>query len=190
MLTRNTCSNHSQLKDIMKSRLPLPNPAEFTEAQQQTYDSIIRTRGSIDGPFLAWLHSSELAGHAEKLGNFCRWHTLLSARESELIILTVAAHYACEVEWQLHEPVAREAGLDEEIIAAIRRREKLGLDDERLSLLRGIALQMLETHRIEQSLYEKAQHVLGNQTLVETIGVMGYYSFVAATCNAFEMTLG
>ncbi len=174
----------------MKSRLPLPNPAEFTEAQQQTYDSIIRTRGSIEGPFLAWLHSPELAGHAEKLGKFCRWHTLLSPRESELVILTVAAHYACEVEWHLHEPVARKAGLDDEVIVAIRRRNKLDLDDERLSLLRGIAIQMLETHRIQQSLFEKAQQVLGNQVLVETIGILGYYSFIAATCNAFEMTLG
>lgn len=174
----------------MRSRLPLPNPAEFTEAQRQTYDSIIRTRGSIEGPFLAWLHSPELAGHAEKLGKFCRWHTLLSPQESELIILTVAAHYGCEVEWNLHEPVARKAGLDQEVILAIRRRDKLVLDDERLTLLHGIALQMLETHRIEQTLFDDAQQLLGNQALVETIGILGYYSFIAATCNAFEMTLG
>ena len=37
----------------MKSRLPLPAIEAFNAEQRGIFDAIIRTRGSIDGPFLA-----------------------------------------------------------------------------------------------------------------------------------------
>jgi hypothetical protein len=36
-------------------------------------------------------------------------------------------------------------------------------------------------------LFVEAKKVLGHQTLVEAVGVIGYYALVAHTLNAFEM---
>ncbi|MES2535516.1 MAG: carboxymuconolactone decarboxylase family protein [Pseudomonadota bacterium] len=173
----------------MKSRLPLPEIDEFWPAQRQVYESIKRTRGNIDGPFLAWLHSPELASHAEKLGAFCRYGTSLSLQESELLILCVGAHHQCLGEQQIHEPIARKAGLTDEMIGAVRRGDEPEFADERLSSLHTLATQLLATNRIEQDLFDRARQVFGDKTLVEAVGILGYYAFVAMTLNAFEMGL-
>lgn len=104
----------------MKSRLKLPEPSRLTPAQQPIFEDILRTRGNVDGPFLAWLLSPGFADPAQKLGAFCRFDTSLSHVETELLILFVAAHYACTAEQQIHEPIAQKAGLPSEVIAAIR----------------------------------------------------------------------
>jgi 4-carboxymuconolactone decarboxylase len=173
----------------MKSRIPLPDVNELWPAQRQVYESIKSTRGNLDGPFLAWLHSPELATHAEKLGAFCRYGSSLSLQESELLILCVAAHHQCVGEQQIHEPVARKAGLPSEVIDAVRSGNAPTLDDERLASLYQLATQLLATNRIEQPLFDRARRVFGDKTLVEAVGILGYYAFVAMTLNAFEMRL-
>lgn len=171
----------------MKSRIPLPQVSEFWPAQRQIYESIKSTRGNLDGPFLAWLHSPELANHAEKLGAFCRYGSSLSTKESELLILCVGAHYQCVGEQQIHEPIARQAGIAEQVVVAIRNGATPSFEDERLSTLHAVARQLLETNRIEQHLFDRARSIFGDKTLVEAVGILGYYAFVAMTLNAFEM---
>jgi 4-carboxymuconolactone decarboxylase len=173
----------------MKSRIPLPEIDAFRPAQRQIYESIKSTRGNLDGPFLAWLHSPELAEHAEKLGAFCRYGSSLSTRESELLILCVAAHYQCIGEQQIHEPIARQSGLSSQAVEEIRNGVTPRFEDDRLAALHAIARQLLETNRIEQPLFDRARSLFGDKTLVETVGILGYYAFVAMTLNAFEMKL-
>ncbi|MCG3102321.1 hypothetical protein MAQ58_23285, partial [Enterobacter sp. DRP3] len=49
--------------------------------------------GNLNGPFLGWIASPELAQHAQKLGAFCRYRTGLPLRLSELAILVTAARW-------------------------------------------------------------------------------------------------
>jgi 4-carboxymuconolactone decarboxylase len=172
----------------MKSRLSLPDPASFTPEQRAVYDSILSTRGNIEGPFLAWLHSPALASPAEKLGAFCRYGTVLSLVESELLILTVAGHHNCIGEQQIHEPIARKAGLSEDSVQALRRAGVPALTDARQEVLHALAHQLLSAHRIEPATYEKAVAAFGERGVVEAVGVIGYYTLVAHTLNAFEMS--
>jgi 4-carboxymuconolactone decarboxylase len=173
----------------MKSRIALPELSELWPVQRQVYDSIKSTRGNVDGPFLAWLHSPELATHAEKVGAFCRYGSSLSQKESELLILCVAARHQCVGEQQIHEPIARRIGLSDAVISAVRNGATPEFDDLRLSSLHSLASQLLSTNRIEQFLFEQAREVFGDKTLVEAVGILGYYAFVAMTLNAFEMRL-
>ena len=127
----------------MKSRLPLPAIEAFNPEQRGIFDAIMSTRGSIDGPFLAWLHSPKLADAAQNLGAFCRFGSSLDAAESELLILLVAAHYDCLAEQQIHEPIALASGLPLAAVEAIRARLVPLLDGERLRLLLELGAQLL-----------------------------------------------
>ncbi len=84
------------------------------------------------GPVRAWLHSPELAGHAQKLGEFLRWRTVLETRISELVILVTCRHYTSHFMWFNHAPHALKAGLDPNIVEAIkhRRAPRFASDDE------------------------------------------------------------
>jgi len=171
----------------MKSRLQLPRPDEMTEAQKAIHDAVLRTRGNVQGPFLAWMLSPGLADPAQQLGAFCRYGTSLSLQESELLILCVAAQYDCAGEQQIHEPIALQAGLDPAAVLAIRQRETPSLPTPRLRLLAQIAGELLASKRLSDDLYAQAVAQLGEATLVEVVGVIGYYAFVAYTLNAFDM---
>lgn len=171
----------------MKSRLALPEMAQLDATQRAIYDDIMASRGNVDGPFLAWLHAPAVAEPAQRLGAVCRYKTSLALLESELLILTVAARHQCVGERQIHEPIAREAGLSPAVIEAIAQGQEPMLAEPRQKLLWRLADSLLDTHRIPQALYDEALAAFGAATLVEIVSILGYYAFVAMTLNAFEM---
>lgn len=171
----------------MTSRLSLPQEEQFSPAQQSIYHSILATRGNLDGPFLAWMHSPEMASHAEKLGAFCRYQSTLTTLETELLILLVAARFNCRGEQQIHEPIARVAGLKQSDIDRIRSGERADFIDPRLKMLQNVARELLTTNRISRTLYAQTIATIGERTAVEVVGIIGYYTLVAMTLNAFEM---
>jgi len=171
----------------MQARILVPAEDQMSDAQREIYQSILATRPSVDGPFLAWLHSPGLASPAEKLGAYCRFNSALSQRETELLILTVAGRFDCVGEWKIHAPIAAREGLGEAIIKALRVGAEPPLEDERESLLWRLAHQLLTRNRISAETFAAAEQALGVPALVDTVGIVGYYSFVAMTLNAFEM---
>lgn len=171
----------------MKSRLPLPDVTGLSPEQRHIFDSIKRSRGNLDGPFLAWLHSPGFASRAEQLGAFCRYSTSLSLPESELLILCVAAHHQCVGEQQIHEPIAASAGISSANIERLRTRQVPEFNDQRMTMLYQLACALLAQNRIENDLFQQAEQLLGATALVEAVGVIGYYALVAFTLNAFEM---
>lgn len=171
----------------MKSRLALPDVEKLSPEQQAIRASILATRGNLDGPFLAWMHSPAMASHAEKLGSFCRYQTGFSMIESELLILCVAAHFRCLGEQQIHEPIAQRAGLSETVIACIRDGALPPLDNERLQLLYRLSTELMRENRIGPDSFETGLAAFGERGMVELVGIVGYYTFVAMTLNAFDM---
>ncbi|MCE9681521.1 carboxymuconolactone decarboxylase family protein [Halomonas alkalisoli] len=173
----------------MESRIELPTAHDMDPRQHAIYQSVLETRGNADGPFLAWLHSPGLAGPAQQLGAFCRYDTELSLIESEMLILCVAAHFQCVGEQQIHEPIAIKAGLSAETVATLRVGGWAYFESNRIAMLQRLARQLLDQHRIDDETFQAAQQTLGTQALVEVVGVIGYYSLVAMTLNAFDMRL-
>jgi 4-carboxymuconolactone decarboxylase len=171
----------------MRSRLALPVPERMSDEQRAIHADVLRTRGNTSGPFLAWLLSPGLARPAQELGAFCRYRTSLALQESELLILVVAAHYHCAGEREIHEPIALQAGLDGAVLQSIRRLETPLLETPRLRLLAEVAQQLCMQKSLDAGLYDRAVAAFGEITLVEIVGVIGYYAFVAYTLNAFEM---
>lgn len=175
------------MSQSMESRLPLPDSASLNAEQRAIYESIMATRGSLEGPFLAWMHSPGLADPAQKLGAFCRYDTALDLVESELLILRVAHHFDCVGEQQIHEPIAASAGLSQENVVDLREGRRPKLADRRQQLLYEASGALLQTNRIPQDLFDELQAEFGTATVVEIVGIIGYYALVAMTLNAFEM---
>ena len=173
----------------MESRIDLPAIGEMSQRQESILQSIIDVRGSADGPFLAWLHSPNLADLAQNLGAFCRYGTQLDLAESELLILCVAAHFECLGEQQIHEPIAIEAGLSEEQVAQIREKKFVRFQAKRKQLLWEFVGELLNQNKVNDSTFMSVHDEFGTQSLVESVSIIGYYSFVAMTLNAFDMKL-
>ncbi len=172
----------------MKSRIALPTDDRLSAEQRALRDSILASRGNLDGPFIPWLMSPELGDLAQRLGAFCRYRTQLTLQESELLILCVAARFQCVGEQQIHEPIAKQQGISQEVIDAVRESRMPALPSGRLELLHALARALLDTNRIDQVLYDRSIQVLGTQATVEVVGILGYYALAAFTLNAFDMS--
>lgn len=171
-----------------QSRLTPLDEASMDDAQRAVLKEIVSgPRGNLDGPFLAWIHSPALADHAQRLGAFCRYGTRLELRLTELAILFTAAWWQSQAEWQIHEPIARSAGVSQAVIDALREQTlpPFTRDDERL--IYGFGKALYETRRVDDDLYAQAVQAFGEPAVVELTGLLGYYALVAMTLNVFAV---
>jgi 4-carboxymuconolactone decarboxylase len=159
------------------------------EDARAAFDEIVASRGSIHGPFGVLLHSPELARRAASLGGYLRHESSLPARVRETAVLATAGLTECAYEWAAHEPIAREAGVPATVIDAIRERRRADLDAEARDIY-DLAVGIIQTHRVPADLFDRMNTRLGLTALVETVAVIGYWSFVAATLNTFEVLPG
>lgn len=175
----------------ISSRLTTLSEQQMTPEQQRVLADILSgPRGNLDGPFLAWIHSPALADHAQRLGAFCRYGTRLDLRLTELAILTTAAWWRSQAEWQIHEPIARSAGLADAVIEALRQRTAPQFESAEEACVHAIGMALQDTRRVPDDLYRQGVALFGEAGMVELIGVYGYYTLVAMTLNAFAVDRG
>jgi 4-carboxymuconolactone decarboxylase len=160
----------------------------MTPEQQRVHDAIVGgPRGTIRGPFLAWLANPGFADAAQKVGEYCRFNTTLPRDLAELAICVTAAHYRAEFEWWAHERMAHEAGVPEAVTDAIRRGREPRLDTVAGRAVYRTAVALNRRHRLTDAEFAEAREVLGEQGLVDVVGLCGYYALVSLTLNAFEV---
>ena len=172
------------------SRLPPFDPDALSPDQRKIYDAILAgPRGRIAGPIAAWLESPGMAGPAQELGAFLRFNTSLPPRLCELAILVAGRFWSAQYEFWAHARLARKAGLEQDIIDAIAERRTPAFPDADGELVYTLCMQMFETRRISPAAFDSARNRFGVNGVVELMGLIGYYSLVSITLNAFEVPL-
>ncbi len=172
----------------MFKRLPALTVEAMSPAQRAVHDAIVSgPRAGIRGPFMAWLHSPEFADRAQSLGELVRFGTSLSQRLKELAILMTARHWTAQFEWYAHEKLAREAGLEDPIIDAIRTGAPPPIEDEAGRAVHNFTQELLATRQVSDKTFEQAREAFGQAGVVELVGVLGYYTLVSMTLNVFEV---
>lgn len=175
----------------IRSRLSELAREQMAPRQQDVLDAILTgPRGNLDGPFLAWIHSPELADRAQQLGAFCRYGTRLELRLSELAILLTASWWQSQAEWQIHEPIARQAGIADEVIAALQAGDEPEFKQPDEALIYRFGHEQYRTRRVSAGLYDEAVAMFSEAGVVELVGIFGYYALVAMTLNVFEVRRG
>ncbi|QII83686.1 carboxymuconolactone decarboxylase family protein [Bordetella hinzii] len=167
----------------------LPDAALSPEQAAVCAEARSGPRGRIPAPMIAWLRRPELARRAQKLGELLRFETSLEPRLTELAILVCARHWTSHHEWTAHKALALEAGVPPAVIARIAARRSPGLRCERQRAVHDVSLALLTQGRMDADLYQRGCAQLGEQGMVELVGVLGYYCLVALTLNAFELGL-
>ncbi|MDY7803317.1 carboxymuconolactone decarboxylase family protein [Burkholderia stagnalis] len=172
----------------MTDRLPPFDAASATDAQKAVLDEILSgPRGNLNGPFLGWIASPELAQHAQRLGAFCRYRTGLPLRLSELAILVTAARWRSQAEWHIHHPIALDAGLPAATAEAIRDGVEPVFESDDDALVYAFANELYDTRRVSDATFARAEERFGHAVVVNLVALLGYYALVAMTLNTFGM---
>jgi 4-carboxymuconolactone decarboxylase len=172
----------------MTKRLPEFQIDQASVEQKSVLDHILNgPRGNLNGPFLGWIHSPELADHAQRLGAFCRYKTGLSLRLSELAILVIAARWKSQAEWYIHHPIALAAGVPADVAEAIRKGGQPVFDEADDALIHAFAIELNEHKRVSDPTYDAAVARFGHVVVINLVALLGYYTLVAMTLNTFGM---
>jgi 4-carboxymuconolactone decarboxylase len=137
----------------------------------------------------AWLRSPELARRAQKLGEFIRFEMSLPGRLRELAILVVARYWSAHHEWRVHKKIALDAGVGADVVAAVAAQRRPVFRQESDRVVYEFSKSLVEKRKVPEELYQKGVHELGEQQVVELVGVLGYYSLVSMTLITFEIGL-
>ena len=172
-------------------RLPAIPAERLTPAQQALIESIRSgPRGQatqIRGPFAVFLHSPDFGQLAQQLGGYCRLKTRVPPRLSEFAILLTAKLWRAQYEWYAHVPHAERAGVTPQTIKALRagRIPKPLPKDERA--VYDFIKELYRRKRVGDKTYARLQAILGDDGMVEFVGILGYYVLIAMSLNVFRM---
>lgn len=165
-------------------RLPLPE--ELTPAQRSAVDQICAgPRGALFGPFVPLLRAPELMTRLQLVGEYLRFESSLPDHLRELVILLVARDWDQSFEWGHHVPLARQTGLDEEVVAAIGARGRPTGPDDVCALWRFVE-EIVRDHAVSGDTFSRAVALVGDTGVVEVIVTVGYYTTLAMTLNTAQ----
>jgi 4-carboxymuconolactone decarboxylase len=165
---------------------PITSKDEVAEKDGMVFDSIVASRGAVQGPFTMFLHSPELAGRLAHLGAYVRFEGSLDMRVRVLAAMTVAREFEAVYVWGAQTGGARRQGVPEATITAIRENHSRGIPAEDAEIV-DFARQLLRRHRVDAGTFERIRSRFGNDGLIQLTGAIGYYSMLAMTVNACEL---
>jgi 4-carboxymuconolactone decarboxylase len=165
---------------------PITSRDQVAAKDYAVFDSIVASRGAVQGPFTMFLHSPELAGRLAHLGAYVRFEGSLDMRVRVLAAMTVAREFEAVYVWGAQTGGARRLGVPETTIAAIRENHSRGIPPEDADIVE-FTRQLLRRHRADEATFKKMQARFGNDALIQLTGAIGYYGMLAMTVNACEL---
>jgi len=168
----------------MNDRMPPLAAEQMSEEQEQAAAELAAgPRGGVRGPFIPLLRSPELMGRLQRVGEGLRYRSSLAPKLNELVMLIVAREWTQQFEWQVHLPLAVQAGLKAEIAEAVAegRRPRGMTEDEELAW--DLCNELMRTHGVSDPTYARALALLGERGLIDLLGLVGYFTTVSMVMN-------
>jgi 4-carboxymuconolactone decarboxylase len=151
------------------------------------YEEIARSRGRVGGPFVALLHSPELAARTAHLGSYVRFESSLDNKIIELAALAAARELESKHEWAAHVNHAQKAGIPIETIRAVHEKRAVEHYSSEDAQIISYVQELLRHHRVSEATFQALYGRLGERGLVELTATIGYYAMLACTLNAFDV---
>jgi len=169
------------------ARLPsITTREQVTAKDQATFDSIVASRGAVQGPFTMFMHSPEVSGRVAHLGAYVRFEGSLDMKVRVLAAMTAAREFEAMYVWGAQTGGARRLGVPETTITAIRENHSRGIPEDDAQIVE-FTRQLLRKHRVDDALFKAIQARFGNDELIQLTTAIGYYSLLSMTVNACEL---
>jgi len=165
-------------------RLPLLSFDTMSEAQRTAANELIAgPRKGVKGPFIPLLRSPELMSRLQKVGEYLRFHSAVPPRIAEFATLCVAWSWSQQFEWVMHVPLALNAGTTRETVDAIREGRRPSSMSPAEAMVHDFITELTNTKGVAQATYESVLGELGEQGLIELLGILGYFTTMCMVLN-------
>src|SRR6185295_8569303 len=177
--------------EVAPERMPMIPEDKMTAAQRQAAQELTAgPRGEVKGPFVALLRSPELMRRVQKVGEYIRFVCPLDKRLNEFAAIIGARAWSQQFEWWAHYRQALDAGLKREIADAVaegRRPTGMAEDEE---IVYDFLTELINTKGVCDRTYARAVAKFGEQSLIDLISIVGYYTLLAMVMNVARTGVG
>jgi 4-carboxymuconolactone decarboxylase len=161
----------------------------MTPQGQRAWDEIEGSRGGVARNYAAILNNPAAAGAYATLGGYARFESSLDPRVKALAVLTAAREAAGHYVWTVNQRGAREAGISDDIVSAIREyRAPVGLDASDAVVVQFV-LEILRQHRVSDATYQALSSQIGDAAIIDMMVVVSYYHGLAHLLQALDVEL-
>jgi 4-carboxymuconolactone decarboxylase len=183
----------SDIDPDSRSRLPLKSREDLDEEGQEVYDFLVdpesETLAGLTGPRGFYLYSPKAGRHLSQANSYLRFESGLDFQVRELAILVVAQEMQSQFEWTMHEPVAREVGLDPAAIDVVKFNKNPQDLQARDALVIRFGRELMRESRLSSETYNQVAQEFGEEGLVTLTFLMGNYVRSALMLRAADMRI-
>jgi len=167
------------------ARMPLMRPAEMSDSQRALAEAIAGKRsGVIRGPWAQLIRNEKLTALASAYGDYLRDGTSVPKRLAMIAVLATARHWKAEYMWAAQQARAKEAGLPEPLIEAIRTGARPRFEDAKDEAVYTLVTELYRNQAIGDATYAAAEKALGQVGVVELLNIAGFYTTLAMVISA------
>lgn len=167
-----------------QDRMPPISAQNLTPEQAAAVAELEAMRGyGPRGPWVPMLRSPELLNRARAMGDYLRYNSALQPRLSEFLILLTAREWTQQYEWYGHHQIALDAGLDRDIVDALAEGRPLQDLAEDEAILYAFFTELNDNKVVSDATYARAVEMFGEKGVIDTVGIIGYYTLLAMTMN-------
>jgi 4-carboxymuconolactone decarboxylase len=159
---------------------------QVAEKHRMMFD-LLESRPGLGRVRAILLRSPELGKRISDVDEWLSTDSQVTADLRELAILATAREKDAAYLWSTHVPLAREAGVGETIVDAVRDRTSPEAFPPGLREVVDYVRQQLRAHRIAEELFERLRENYGARWLVELTCLIGHYGLISGIVNAFEL---
>lgn len=175
---------------MRKSPLAPIDPSDYSLAQKAAAMEFFEQRQTpVFGPFESLLHSPGFMRVARSMGDYLRFQTTLAAPLREFVILLTASEWRQNYEWYIHAPIAKQVGVADEVINALKNHKRPTDLSEAESVCYDLTIELQRERRLSHATYERAVALFGTELVVDLIGLNGYYALLAMLLNTAQTPL-
>jgi 4-carboxymuconolactone decarboxylase len=169
----------------MTTRLPPPDASSPELAQ--VLAEIAGSRGIVSNVMRSLAHAPEGLRRFAQLGEYARYRSSLSEREREIVICLVGRNvpYA----WAHHAPIAREAGLTDAELDAIRAGSVPPSFAPPEAALARLVLALGPGAPAAEPLFAELRRHLSPRQITDAVLIAGFFVMVATVIGAMDVQL-
>lgn len=172
------------------ARIPQVTRESVREELREIFDEVTSGSGGVGtGPMSVLKHSPEMARRALPLFSYVRNESSVPKKLRELAMITTARATDCPYIWNAHAAFAREEGLSDALVDALRDNQPMPPMPPDETAVFNFAMELFQTRRVTSETFQTVHNLLGSQGLAELTTLLGYYTMLAFNANAVELEL-
>jgi 4-carboxymuconolactone decarboxylase len=176
------------VSDEFFGRLRISRAEESSPEEVATRERLVAgPRGGVSGPYKIWVRNGPLVRALVDLDTHLNSTGSLSAVDRELAILVGAERWDAAYIASAHAPRALECGVPAHVVAAVLAGKVPTFSDPRQELVYNLTRELHDGGVLSDEMFERAIEVFGHDGLSDLIALLGYYTAVALTLNAYAV---